>query len=56
MVETFRGIKAQIIKIFVISNAVCIVIELYLCGILAEKFNIYLVPYLAIGGSCICKK
>ena len=40
----------------VISLAVGEVIELHLCGVLAEEFNVYLVPRVVVGGSRICEE
>ena len=54
--ELLGGVKAEVVQEFVISLAVGEVIELHLCGVLAEEFNVYLVPRVVVGGSRICEE
>ena len=47
------SIKAQIVHVFVVTCAVGVVVELYLCGVLAENFHVNFIPRVVVARPCI---
>ena len=54
--KILRGVKSQLVKIFVIAFAVREIIELNFFGVLSENLNIYFIPRIVVGRSRICEK
>ena len=50
---TLGSIEAEIVHELVVALSLCIVVELYLSGILTEDFDIYLVPRIVIRRTCV---
>ena len=42
--EAFGSVKSEVIHKFVITYTVCIVVELYLCSVFTENFDIDFIP------------
>ena len=42
------SIKAQIVHVFVVAYTVGVVVELYLCGVLAENFHVNFIPRVVV--------
>ena len=55
-VESLGRIEAQIYDLLMISNAVCIIIELYFCCVFAKELDINLIPLCAIRRTGIGEK
>ena len=55
-VERLRGVKAEIVEIFVFPHAVCVVIELHLRGVVAQEFNVDLIPGVVLARARIGEK
>lgn len=51
LVEGLRSVKAEVVYILVVALTACVVVELHLICVLAEKFDVDLVPYGAVGGT-----
>ena len=47
------SIKAQIVHVFVVAYTVGVVVELYLCGVLAENFHVNFIPRVVVARPCI---